>query len=119
MGEAPMPRYRPWYDRNIARHELSRSDIGLRRHNLEATRMTVENVMAFHRVNEFADDDLRLYAQGGDAQAFERLTRRYVHIVYTFCVRQLADAHLAEDVTQAVFILLAQKAGSLRPGVVL
>src|SRR3954447_22030588 len=64
-------------------------------------------------------DDLVRYATTGDAQAFARLTQRYLNLVYTLCRRQLADAELAEDATQAVFILLAQKAGTLRPGVIL
>ncbi|HEY7088059.1 MAG TPA: sigma-70 family RNA polymerase sigma factor, partial [Tepidisphaeraceae bacterium] len=63
--------------------------------------------------------DLRRYAASGDADAFARLVQRYVHIVYTLCIRQLGDRHLAEDVTQGVFILLARKARSIAPGVIL
>jgi RNA polymerase sigma factor (sigma-70 family) len=65
------------------------------------------------------DQDLRLYASTGDPQAFERLTHLYINLVYTFCRRQLTDAHLAEDATQAVFILLAQKGRTMRTDVIL
>ncbi len=55
------------------------------------------------------------YAKDRSPQAFRRLVERYIEIVYASARRQLADAHLAEDVTQAVFILLSRKAGEI-PG---
>ncbi|HLX62412.1 MAG TPA: sigma-70 family RNA polymerase sigma factor [Planctomycetota bacterium] len=50
---------------------------------------------------------------------FDELMRRHVDLVYTAARRRTADAHLAEDVTQAVFIVLARKAASLRSSVIL
>ena len=59
-------------------------------------------------------DELRAYSNSSDAVAFERLVRRHIDMVYSLCLRELhGDSHLAEDSTQAVFILLAQKAGRL------
>jgi len=66
-----------------------------------------------------ANPDLRLFAASGDPQAFARLTHRHINMVYTFCRRQLSDAALAEDATQAVFILLAQKGRSMKPDTIL
>lgn len=51
--------------------------------------------------------------------AFGELMRRHVDLVYSAARRRTADAHMAEDVTQAVFLVLARKAGELRRGVVL
>src|SRR5207248_1868811 len=62
---------------------------------------------------------LRAYVAEHDRDAIEQLVRRHIGFVYACAVRQVREAHLAEDVTQAVFILLASKAGSIKEGVVL
>lgn len=53
------------------------------------------------------------YAKDRSPEAFGRLVEQYVDLVYASARRQLQDAHLADDVTQAVFILLSQKAGDI------
>src|SRR5262245_46381356 len=56
---------------------------------------------------------LEEYRTTGSQELFRRLVDQYIDLVYTAAKRQLRDAHLAEDVTQAVFLLLARKAGSV------
>src|SRR4051812_4708352 len=65
------------------------------------------------------NDLLRAFVQRDDEHAFRQIVDRYLGVVYGAARRQVHDAHLAEDVAQAVFIMLASKARSLRDGTVL
>jgi RNA polymerase sigma factor (sigma-70 family) len=44
---------------------------------------------------------------------------RYVGLVYSAALRQVREPALSEDICQAVFLILARKAKSLQPGVIL
>jgi len=59
------------------------------------------------------------YRRTRSPQAFEKLMRHYVDLVYASALRQLRDRNQAQDATQVVFTVLAMKASKLRPDTVL
>ena len=64
-------------------------------------------------------DLLAQYARSESEAAFASLVARYVNLVYSAALRFTGNAHHAQEITQAVFIILARKAGSLRRGTTL
>ena len=62
---------------------------------------------------------LRDYVTNRSEPAFRTLVERHVDMVYATALRHVHDAHLAEEVTQAVFIALARKAHSLSSATIL
>src|SRR5579862_4021846 len=62
---------------------------------------------------------IQLYLQRADEQAFGQLVHRYLPLVYSAALRQTSRAALAEEVAQAVFVLLARKASTFNSKVVL
>ncbi len=67
-------------------------------------------------------DDLALvreFAATHSETAFAAVVERHAGLVYSTALRQTSDPHLAEDVVQTVFILLARKAAQLGPKTIL
>ncbi|MDB6052723.1 MAG: polymerase, sigma-24 subunit, subfamily [Verrucomicrobiales bacterium] len=65
-------------------------------------------------MNEQTDQQLlKEYATAQSDSAFAELVRRHVDLVYSAARRMVCDDHLAKDVTQGVFLALAQSSYEL------
>lgn len=81
----------------------------------------LENLLGRRREIALADvvgdtELLERFAATRDEAAFELLVWRHGTMVLGVCRRAVRDEQLAEDAFQAVFIVLARKAGSIRGG---
>lgn len=63
--------------------------------------------------------ELQQFVRENSQLAFGRIVARYVNLVYSAARRQVRSEALAEDVTQAVFLILSRKAAELRENVIL
>lgn len=62
---------------------------------------------------------LRKYVEDGSEDAFATLVTRHVNKVYSVALRLTRNPHQAEEITQAVFVILAQKSHKLSEKVIL
>jgi len=69
---------------------------------------------------EFTDHELLAeFARTESEDAFGALVTRYINLVYSAALRSTGNAHHAEEISQAVFVILARKAATLPARVVL
>lgn len=65
-------------------------------------------------MSELTDHELLAeFARSGSDTVFARLVSRYINLVHSTALRFTSNTHHAEEITQAVFIILARKAGKL------
>ena len=74
--------------------------------------LDIIRLMAHHTDHELLAD----FVKNDSESAFSALVARYVNLVYSTALRHTSNPHHAEEITQAVFILLARNAGINRRG---
>ncbi|HEY1490845.1 MAG TPA: sigma factor, partial [Verrucomicrobiae bacterium] len=66
-------------------------------------------------MSDATDMDLvREFAEHDSEPAFAELVRRYLNLVYSVALRFTGNDADAQDIAQAVFVILARKAAGLR-----
>lgn len=79
-----------------------------------AVRLVLDGIPVM--IDHDADDAVLLQrVAAGDSDALLSLHQRYVNLVYSMALRILGDPHLAEEVTQDVFLKLWQKSQRYDP----
>jgi RNA polymerase sigma factor (sigma-70 family) len=77
----------------------------------------LRQLAAAHRADTGSDAELlRLFVQRHEESAFTALVQRYGGLVWNVCRRRLGHDADAEDAFQATFLVLLQRAGSVRRG---
>lgn len=66
-------------------------------------------------LHERSDEDLMLAHGQGDEAAYEVLVRRHQKAVLNFIFRMVQNRHVAEELTQEVFLALVRNAGRYQP----
>src|SRR4051794_34331936 len=75
----------------------------------------VLKLMLAEPLSQYSDRELlRDFATNNNESAFAAILDRHGPMILGVCRRQLNDAHLAEDVLQATFLVLARKSRSIR-----
>src|SRR5262249_59957673 len=64
-------------------------------------------------------DFVQEFARSRSESAFAELVQRHIGLVHSAALRKTGDPHLAQEITQTVFIVLARKAASLSPNTIL
>ncbi len=65
-------------------------------------------------MSDVNDGDLLIrFRQSESDEAFAAIVHRHIHLVYSVALRHTTNRHEAEEISQAVFIILARKAPSL------
>src|ERR1700691_5221835 len=64
-------------------------------------------------------DLLQEFCLLGSEPAFASLVERHINLVYSTALRHVGNTAHAEEISQAVFIILARKAAGLRPNTIL
>src|SRR5437763_1300319 len=62
---------------------------------------------------------LKEYVEHGSQEAFAALVARHVNKVYSIALRHTRNAHQAEEITQAIFVILARRSRRLGKQVIL
>ena len=62
---------------------------------------------------------LRQYSEQNSEEAFAALVTRHIDKVYSVALRHTGNPHSAEEITQAVFVILARKSSQLSKHVIL
>src|SRR5262245_16206897 len=97
------------------RHEPLRRGVAMATAQLGTVLRHIRGLAADPKIDERTDGALlRTFLSDKDPSAFEALLLRHGPMVLRVCRRALGNAHDAEDALQATFLVLAQKAASIR-----